>query len=119
MAEASASQVVVDGHSIRVTNLDKVLYPATGTTKGEVLGYYQQVAPWLVPLARRRPATRKRWPNGVGPGGDGAFFEKNLQAKSTPDWVVTYEWQHDDGPKNYPLVDDAATLVWLAQLACR
>lgn len=113
----TSAQVIVADRAIKVTNLDKVLYPATGTTKGEVIAYYQHVAPWFVPLAAGRPATRKRWPNGVGEGDSGAFFEKNLQAKSTPDWVRTVQLIHEDGPKTYPLIDDAATLVWLAQLA--
>lgn len=119
MASSRAQQVEVEGRLVRVTNVDKVLYPATGTTKGEVIAYYQAVAPWFVPHARRRPATRKRWPNGVGteqsPGD--SFFEKNLQRRSTPDWVATAVIQHGSGPNTYPLIDDAATLTWLAQLA--
>lgn len=119
MAAKSAHQVEVEGRRIRVTNVDKVLYPVTGTTKGEVIAYYQHVARWFVPHARRRPATRKRWPNGVGtdeePGS--SFFEKNLQARSTPDWVATAVIEHGGGPNTYPLIDDAATLTWLGQLA--
>ena len=113
------SQVTVDGRLLKVTNLDKVLYPATGTTKGEVIAYYQHVAPWMVPHVADRPATRKRWPNGVGTPTDpgDSFFQKGLDARSTPDWVSTAVLQHDDGPKTYPLINDAATLVWLAQLA--
>lgn len=109
----------MDGRRLRVTNLDKVIYPATGTTKGEVIAYYRQVAPWFVPHARRRPATRKRWPNGVGTEDhpEGSFFEKNLQARSTPDWVATANIEHSSGPNTYPLIDDAATLTWLGQLA--
>ena len=85
------SQVTVDGRLLKVTNLDKVLYPATGTTKGEVIAYYQHVAPWMVPHVADRPATRKRWPNGVGTPTDpgDSFFQKGLDARSTPDWVST------------------------------
>ncbi len=113
------NQLVVDGRSIRITNPDKVMYPATGMTKGEVIAYYQAVAPWFVPHAARRPATRKRWPNGVGTAErpQRPFFHKNLEPKSTPDWVATHTIEHSDGPNVYPLVNDAATLVWLAQLA--
>ncbi|RMB60330.1 ATP-dependent DNA ligase [Tessaracoccus antarcticus] len=109
----------VDGHRVKVTNLDKVLYPSTRTTKGEVIAYYHHVAPWMLPYVTGRPATRKRWPNGVGDGPEpsGAFFHKGLDPRSTPDWVHTAVLEHDDGPKTYPLIDDAATLVWLAQLA--
>jgi bifunctional non-homologous end joining protein LigD len=84
-----------------------------------VIAYYQAVAPWFVTHAARRPATRKRWPNGVGTPEhpQRPFFHKNLDPKSTPDWVATYTIEHSDGPNTYPLIDDAATLVWLAQLA--
>lgn len=119
MAAQKQTQVVVDDRAIKVTNLDKVMYPATGTTKGEVIAYYQAVAPWFVTHTARRPATRKRWPNGVGTPEhpQRPFFHKNLDPKSTPDWVATYTIEHSDGPNTYPLIDDAATLVWLAQLA--
>ncbi len=111
--------VDVEGRRFRVTNLDKVLYPATGTTKGEVIAYYQHVARWMVPHVSWRAATRKRWPNGVGtPASPGmSFFEKNLQTKSAPEWVLTVDIEHDDGVNTYPLINDAATLAWLAQLA--
>lgn len=116
---AKGSQVVVGGRTVKVSNLDKVMYPATGLTKGEVIAYYQAVAPWFVHHAAGRPATRKRWPNGVGTPEhpQKPFFHKNLDAKSTPDWVRTFTIEHSDGPSTYPLIDDAATLVWLAQLA--
>ncbi|SDL32766.1 ATP-dependent DNA ligase [Tessaracoccus oleiagri] len=119
MAATSAHQIEVEGRRIRVTNVDKVLYPATGTTKGEVIAYYQHIARWFVPHARRRPATRKRWPNGVGTdeATGSSFFEKNLQTRSTPDWVATAVIEHGGGPNTYPLIDDAATLTWLGQLA--
>lgn len=112
-------QVEVEGRLVKVTNLDKVLYPETGTTKGEVIAYYQAVARMFLPHARRRPATRKRWPNGVGTPQhpQKPFFHKNLDAKSTPDWVHTFVIEHSEGDNLYPLIDDAATLVWLAQLA--
>lgn len=118
MAEKS-SQVVVDGRAVKVTNLSKVLYPATGTTKGEVIAYYQAVAPWFVPHSAGRIATRKRWPDGIGTTEHPKkpFFHKNLDPRSTPEWVRTFTVQHASGDNTYPLVDDAATLVWLAQLA--
>ncbi len=114
-----AQHLEVDGRLVKVTNLGKVLYPETGTTKGEVIAYYQAIAPVFLPHARRRPATRKRWPNGVGTPEhpQRPFFHKNLDAKSTPDWVHTFTIQHSEGDNLYPLIDDPATLVWLAQLA--
>jgi bifunctional non-homologous end joining protein LigD len=110
---AGEQMVEVEGHRIRLTNLDKVLYPETGTTKAEVIDYYSRVAELLIPHARDRPATRKRWPNGV----EGTvFFEKQLPAHA-PDWIARHDIEHSDGPKTYPLVNDLPTLVWLAQMA--
>ena len=77
--------VDVEGRTLRLTNLEKVLYPSTGTTKGEVLDYYARVAPVLLPHLAGRPVTRIRWPHGVG---DMSFFEKNAPA-GTPSWVRT------------------------------
>ncbi|MGO1383952.1 MAG: non-homologous end-joining DNA ligase [Arachnia sp.] len=115
----AAGFVDIDGIQIRLTNLDKTLYPETGTTKGEVIAYYREVAPWMLAHVAERPATRKRWPNGVSSTGqaEAAFFHKGLDGRSTPSWVATTDLQHSDGEKRYPLVNDAATLVWLAQLA--
>jgi bifunctional non-homologous end joining protein LigD len=118
MAEGSRQLVEVDGRRLRLTNLDKVMYPETGMTKGEVISYYAEVAPVMVPLVAGRPVTRKRWVQGVGtadaPGQ--VFFEKNL-AEHAPDWVRRGVIEHSDGPKTYPMVDNRATLVWLAQQA--
>lgn len=119
MAGRGSSQTVsVDGRRIKLTNLDKVLYPETGTTKADVLGYYAEIAPYLVPHAANRPATRKRWVNGVGtaahPGE--VFYEKNLPT-SAPEWVARRFIVHKSGATEYPLVNDRATLAWLAQIA--
>ncbi|MFD2792712.1 ATP-dependent DNA ligase [Promicromonospora vindobonensis] len=111
---ASTQQtVMVDGHRLRLSNLDKVLFPASGTTKGEVLHYLTQVAPVLLPHAANRPATRKRWPDGTG---GQMFFQKNLDA-STPDWVKRRSIQHKTSANDYVLVNDLATLTWLGQTA--
>ena len=110
---ATPQTVTVEGHRIRLTNLDKVLYPATGTTKGEVIDYLARIAPVLLPHARQRPATRKRWPDGV----DGqVFFQKNAES-STPSWVRTRRIQHQSSANDYVLVNDLATLTWLGQTA--
>lgn len=105
--------VLVDGHRLRLSNLDKVMFPASGTTKGEVLHYLTQVAPVLLPHAANRPATRKRWPDGTG---GQMFFQKNLDA-STPDWVKRRSIQHRTSSNDYVLVNDLATLTWLGQTA--
>jgi bifunctional non-homologous end joining protein LigD len=110
--------VSVGGHRLKLTNLDKVLYPETGTTKAEVLDYYTRVADVLIPHARNRPVTRKRWVEGVGtdakPGT--VFFEKNLP-DSAPSWISRRDIQHSDHVNTYPLVNDLATLAWMAQQA--
>ncbi|MET1131899.1 MAG: ATP-dependent DNA ligase, partial [Aeromicrobium sp.] len=74
MTGASTQTVSVDGRLLRLTNSDKVMYPASGTTKADVISYYAQVAPWLLPHLAGRPVTRKRWVNGTGPGAE-VFFE--------------------------------------------
>ncbi|XAS64291.1 ATP-dependent DNA ligase [Micrococcaceae bacterium Sec5.8] len=118
-ARASNKELVrVGGRELVVTNLDKVLYPETGTTKADILAYYAAVAPVLIPAASNRPATRKRWVHGVGtaesPGE--MFFQKNLD-HSTPGWVPRASITHKERTIQYPLVNDPATLAWLAQIA--
>lgn len=113
--------VEVEGRTLRLSNLEKVLYPRTGTTKGEVLHYYAQVAPVLLPHLRDRAVTRIRWPNGVEKQ---SFFEKNAPA-GTPSWVRVARVpttgsrapsRHGDHLE-FPICDDLATLTWLANLA--
>jgi bifunctional non-homologous end joining protein LigD len=115
----SVQTVSVDGRQLKISNLDKVLYPQTGTTKADVIAYYYRIGPTMVPHLRQRPVTRKRWVNGVGteeqPGT--VFFQKNLDPRSTPEWVRRYPITHSDGTNEYPVANDLATLIWLAQLA--
>lgn len=111
-------KVSVDGHRLTLTNLDKVFYPETGTTKGQVLEYYARIADVFIPHARDRIATRKRWVDGVGTPDDPGhvFFEKDLPDHA-PSWITTRSIKHSTGRKRYPLIDDQATLTYLAQLA--
>ena len=117
----SEVHVDVEGRTLRLTNLDKVLYPRTGTTKGEILNYYARIAPVLLPHLADRAVTRIRWPHGVQ--GD-SFFEKNAPG-GTPSWVrtVTVPTTGSRAPsKNgdtlvFPIVQDLATLTWLVNLA--
>lgn len=113
-----AQVVQVEGRRLRVTNLDKVVYPETGTTKGEIIAYYSAIAPLLLPLLEGRPVTRKRWVEGVGTADApaDAFFTKQLE-RGAPSWISRREIRHSDGVKEYPLVEDVPTLVWLAQVA--
>jgi bifunctional non-homologous end joining protein LigD len=104
----------VDGYErVRLTNPDKVLYPATGTTKAEVFDYYVNIADAMVPHIAGRAVTRKRWPNGVA---EEAFFEKQL-ASSAPDWLERESVVHKSGTTTYPVVDTREGLAWLAQQA--
>lgn len=118
MARKNEQIVEIDGHRLTLTNLDKVMYPETGTTKGDVIRYYTRVAPYVLPYASGRPVTRKRWVDGVGtadaPGK--VFFQKDLD-DTTPDWVPRATLHHQGHDNEYPLLDDLATLTWLAQTA--
>ena len=120
MGKTSRDQVVtIEGRTIKLSNLDKVLYPQTQTTKADVLSYYAQVGTTMLPHLRDRPATRKRWPDGVGDvkgKRPTVFFNKDLGA-GTPDWVERRTIAHRDHDNDYPVINDLATLAWLAQLA--
>lgn len=121
MVERQEVQVEVDGHVLTLVNLDKVMYPRTGTTKAEVLNYYARIAPRLLPVLADRAVTRIRWPHGTG---DKSFFEKNVPG-GTPKWVrvVTVPTSgsrtasKEEGELRFPVVDSVATLTWLANLA--
>ncbi len=98
---------------VKLTNADKVLYPATGTTKRDVFDYYTRIAEVMIPHIAGRPATRKRWPNGVE---QDSFFEKQL-ASSAPDWLPRGSVTHRSGTTTYPIIDSPDGLAWIAQQA--
>ncbi|MBZ5570508.1 MAG: non-homologous end-joining DNA ligase [Acidobacteriia bacterium] len=113
---AAKPQIVeIDGKHLSLTNLDKVLYPLAGFTKGQVIDYYARIAPVLVPHLAGRPLTLKRYPEGVDKE---YFFEKNA-TKHRPDWVKTAPvWsEHNRRNIHYLLANDLPTLVWIANLA--
>ncbi|PKW27909.1 non-homologous end-joining DNA ligase [Phycicoccus duodecadis] len=107
-AEPSVTRVEVGGRRLRLTSLEKVMYPATETTKGEVLDYYARVAPVLLPHLAGRPVTRVRWPHGVA---DQMFFEKNVPS-GAPAWLPRV----DVDDVTYPLVPGVAELAYLVNL---
>ncbi|MEO6605051.1 MAG: ATP-dependent DNA ligase, partial [Aeromicrobium sp.] len=116
---ADAPQTVsIAGHRLRLTNPDKVIYPLTGTTKAEVIHYYVEIAPIILPHLADRTTTRKRWVNGVGtadkPGE--VFFEKNLPS-SAPSWIRRVTIEHSKDAKDYPVFANAAALAWAGQVA--
>ena len=110
--------VTVSGHKLRLTNLDKVLFPQSGTTKADVLEFWRAAAGAMIPHVAGRPVTRKRWPDGVGTGDSpkDAFFRKNLE-DSAPKWVARLGLQHADHVNIYPLVESEAELAWFGQVA--
>jgi bifunctional non-homologous end joining protein LigD len=114
VAAAPKQLVTVDGRELSLSNLNKVLYPATGTTKGQAIEYYARIAPVMLPHLAGRALTFNRFPNGVDQPG---FFEKRC-AKHRPDWVPTAVGPGDhDGVIQYCVIDEPAALVWAANLA--
>ena len=119
MNNRTTVRVRVDDVELELSNLEKVLYPAAGFTKGEVIDYYTRISPVLLPHLRDRALTRIRFPNGV----DGVnFFEKN-RPQGTPDWVrlstlpVPGSTKADRETIDFVVCDGLPTLVWLANLA--
>src|SRR5712691_8169018 len=109
------AELVVEGKKLSVSNLDKVLYPKVGFTKGQVIDYYIKIAPVLLPHLQDRPLTMKRYPNGVDKE---FFYEKNCPSHR-PKWVKTAKlWSEGNNRMmNYCLAQDLPTLVWAANLA--
>lgn len=110
---AGKNEYTLGGRTLTVSNLDKVLYPETGTTKADVMQYYLEVADVLIPQVSRRPVTRKRFPDGVE--GE-SFFRKDLES-SAPDWLPFGILAHKESTNRYPLAEEPAVLAWFAQVA--
>ena len=110
---AQAVEVDVEGRRLRLSNLDKVLYPQAGFTKGQVIDYYTRAAPFVLPHLRGRPLTLKRYPNGVDAG---HFYEKQRPSHA-PDWVRSVPIVAGGRTIDFILCEDLPTLVWLANLA--
>jgi bifunctional non-homologous end joining protein LigD len=105
--------VEVEGRQLSLSNLDKVMYPEVGFTKGQVIDYYTRVAPALLPHLRDRPLTLKRYPNGV----DGGHFYEKQCPSHRPEWVRSEAIQMSSKSIDFCVCDDLPTLVWLANLA--
>jgi DNA ligase D-like protein (predicted polymerase)/DNA ligase D-like protein (predicted 3'-phosphoesterase) len=110
--------VRVGERQLRLTNMEKVLYPTDGFSKAEVIDYYRQIAPVLLPHLADRPTTFKRYPDGVDAA---SFFEKDV-SRHAPDWVRTMRLETPNSSKgtdtaDYPMIDDLPTLIWAANLA--
>ena len=109
---AKAVEVEVEGRRLKLSNLDKVFYPSTGFTKGQVIDYYRRAAPVLLPHLRDRPLTLKRYPDGV----EGQFFYEKQCPSHRPDWIETVAVQNRR-EIHYCLANDLPTLIWLGNLA--
>jgi len=110
---ARGQKVEIEGRELTLSNLDKVLYPAAGFRKADVIDYYRQIAPWVLPHLAGRPPTLVLAPD--GPGGP-RFFEKNCPSHH-PDWVDTAPGNEATGGTKGCLVEELPALVWLANLA--
>ena len=112
---SNKAELIVEGRKLTVSNLNKILYPKAGFTKGQLIDYYIQVAPVLLPHLKDRPLTMKRYPNGVE---EPFFYEKNCPAHRPP-WVKTAKvWSEGNQREmHYCLAQDLPTLVWAANLA--
>jgi bifunctional non-homologous end joining protein LigD len=106
-------EVEVEGRRLKLSNLDKILYPAVGFTKGAVIDYYTRVAPVLLPHLRGRPLTLKRYPDGV----EGEYFYEKQCPSHRPDWVHTAPIRANGKEINFCIADDLPTLVWTSNLA--
>ncbi len=115
MSPESGTRVTVGGRELTVSNLDKVLYPESGTTKGQVIDYYARIAEVMLPHVAGRPMTMKRFPNGVE---QKSFFEKHVP-EHAPEWVGTVDVPSEGGAETitYGVIDDLPSLVWAANLA--
>lgn len=109
------AQLEVEGKTLTVSNLDKVLYPEPGFTKANVIDYYIKIAPVLLPHLKNRPITLKRYPDGV----NGFFFYEKQCPSHRPDWVKTTRVtsNREEGHIDYCVIDDLPALVWAANLA--
>ena len=114
MATGTSTRTTIEGRELSVSNLDKVLFPGRGFTKGQLIDYYVRVAPVMLPHIRERPLTMKRFPDGV----EGkSFFEKHIPSHA-PDWVHSVDVPSNDAQDviPYAVVNDVPTLAWTANL---
>jgi bifunctional non-homologous end joining protein LigD len=113
VARSATVEVKVDGKTLKLSNLDKVLYPEVGFTKGQVIDYYTRIAPVLLPHLKDHPLTLKRYPNGV----EEKYFYEKQSPSHRPDWVKTVPVPARGRTIDFTLANDLPTLVWLANLA--
>ncbi len=111
---ATEAEIEVEGKKIRVSNLDKIFFPANQFSKGQVIDYYIRISRFLLPHLKNRPLTLKRFPEGI----QGDFFYEKKAPSHTPKWVSTARIARKDGSKiDFILINDLPSLVWSANLA--
>jgi bifunctional non-homologous end joining protein LigD len=116
VSRSTATDVEIEGRHLRLSNLDKVLWPAAGVTKGQMIDYYRRISGALLPHLRERPLTLKRYPDGV----DAGFFYEKQCPSHRPPWVATCPVPRRGAtgePIGYCLAEDLPSLVWVANLA--
>ncbi|MBL9168401.1 MAG: non-homologous end-joining DNA ligase [Verrucomicrobiales bacterium] len=107
------SKITVKGRELDVSNVEKVFYPKTGFTKGEVINYYINIASWLLPHLKNRPLTMKRYPDGV----EGKYFYEKQCPSHKPVWVKTIKVKKTEGSIDYCVINSLSALVWTSNLA--
>ena len=109
----SEKMVTVEGHEVKLTNLDKLIWPE-GLTKAHLVKYYWEIAPYILPHLYNRPLVMKRYPDGI----EGEqFYQKECPAYA-PDWIIRHPVEHSERVVNYIICNDIATLVWLSNQGC-
>ncbi len=110
------SEILVAGRNFKITNLDKIFWPEDGYTKEDLIKYYTEIAPYILPHLNHRPLVFTRFPNGIQ---GKSFYQKNAP-QHLPEWVKTYPWFSSESNRtiNFILAEEPATLAWLANQAC-
>ncbi len=103
----------VNGHELKFSNLSKIFWPKEGYTKRDLLNYYYQVAPYILPYLKDRPQSLNRFPNGIA---GKSFYQKDVSS-TAPDWVTQFPYHTQEGEdKNFLVVDDETSMLWMANL---
>ncbi|MDQ2865730.1 MAG: non-homologous end-joining DNA ligase [Candidatus Eremiobacteraeota bacterium] len=114
-SDADSATLKIGRKSVAITNLRKVFFPETGATKGELLQYYADVAPYLLPHVEARAMVMKRYPHGAS----GEFFFMKRTPSPHPDWLATCRIEHRSGNViDFPMANDIASLLWIVNLGC-
>ncbi|WP_238492449.1 non-homologous end-joining DNA ligase [Desulfotruncus alcoholivorax] len=114
MGKELSEMVEIDGHVLKLSNLDKVFWPKEQITKAQLIKYYLDMAPVILPVIKNRPLVMKRYPDGIG----GSFFYQKECPSYAPKWVETFPVKHSHKVINYLVCNNTATLIWMANQGC-